>query len=219
MRHGADGAACVAYVVVLVVPIVLQGCCIACLSRAAIVEPSHLSSNQKEVVMKIQIALLTVALLAGCSQQASNAEDGAATPAAATAASDAAPAQPADATDINMPPAEHQKMAEDAAAMGMTAETHEAMGMKAAKTRAAAGADASAKAEAKGMGVVKSIDAAGGKVTIAHEPIASLSWPAMTMAFNASPDLLAAVKEGDRVHFEFSQGEDGSTLSVLQPRK
>lgn len=166
--------------------------------------------------MKIQIAILAAALLAGCAQQAGNAEEAVATPAPAAAASDVAPAEPAAAStaaDMGMDPAAHQKMAEDAASMGMSAEAHEAMGM------AGAEAKAGAKAEAKGMGVVKSIDAAAGKVTIAHEPIASLNWPSMTMAFNASPELLAAAKEGERVHFEFSQGEGGSTLSVLRPTK
>lgn len=33
------------------------------------------------------------------------------------------------------------------------------------------------------VGVVKAIDAANGKVTIEHEPIAALQWPAMTMRF------------------------------------
>ncbi|WP_262407788.1 copper-binding protein [Stenotrophomonas maltophilia] len=168
--------------------------------------------------MKIQIALLAAALLAGCAQQASNAEDAATVPAAAT--TDAAPSQPAEAStgaeaNMGMDPAAHQKMAEDAASMGMSAEAHEAMGMAGGDAKAQAGA----KAEATGMGVVKSIDAAAGKVTIDHEPIAALNWPSMTMAFNASPELLAAVKEGDRVHFEFTQGDGGSTLSVLQPRK
>lgn len=37
----------------------------------------------------------------------------------------------------------------------------------------------------------------------------------MTMAFNASPDLLSAVKEGDKVQFEFSQNAGTSTLSAL----
>lgn len=149
--------------------------------------------------MKIEIALLAAALLAGCTQPASDAEQAAATPAPAAAASDVAPAPPAIAStgaDMGMDPAAHQKMA------GADAKT-----------------DAGAKVEAMGMGVVKSVDTAAGKVTIAHEPIAALNWPSMTMAFSASPQLLAAAKEGQRVHFEFTQGEVGSTLTVLQPTK
>lgn len=169
--------------------------------------------------MKIQIALLTVALLAGCAQQPSVAEEAAAPAPAATEPAPAAPAastmpegMTASAADMGMAPAEHEKMAADAAAMGMDAKAHEAMGDASAKP---AGADAPAMA----MGVVKSIDTASGKVTIAHEPIASLKWPAMTMAFQATPEMLMAVKEGDRVHFEFTQHDGVSTLSALEPTK
>jgi Cu(I)/Ag(I) efflux system periplasmic protein CusF len=35
----------------------------------------------------------------------------------------------------------------------------------------------------KAIAVVKGVDAANGKVTLAHEPIESLKWPAMTMSF------------------------------------
>ena len=47
---------------------------------------------------------------------------------------------------------------------------------------------APAKSEAKahkGVGVVKSLDAEKGTVMLAHEPIPSLRWPAMTMKFTA----------------------------------
>lgn len=139
--------------------------------------------------MKIQIALLAAALLAGCAQDSGNAEsDVAATPASSTAAT--APAQPSpSAADMDMSEADHQKMAGSTAGQGAS--------------------------QATGVGVVKSIDSANGKVTIAHDPIESLKWPAMTMAFNASPDLLSAVKEGDKVQFEFSQNAGTSTLSTL----
>jgi len=166
--------------------------------------------------MKIQIALLAAALLAGCAQQASNAEEAVATPApAAAAASDVAPARPAEAATaaaMGMHPAAHQKMAEDAGSMGMSAEAHDAMG----KDGAGAKAGAHPQAAATGVGVVKAIDPAAGKVTIAHGPIEALKWPAMTMAFKASPELLAQVKEGNRVHFEFNQDKGGSTLTVLR---
>lgn len=158
--------------------------------------------------MKIQIALIAAVLLAGCAKNES-ADDTAAPVAADTPSEAAGPAAPT-ASDMNMDAAEHQKMADGAAAMGMTPEAHAAMGK---------GADTAATTPAKGVGVVKSIDSAAGKVTLDHEPIAELKWPAMTMAFKASPELLAAVKAGDRVEFEFTQGADGSTLSVLQPRK
>jgi Cu(I)/Ag(I) efflux system protein CusF len=169
--------------------------------------------------MKIHIAVVVAALLAGCTQPANKAELGAATPAQNAGANDA-PAPPTQApADMNMDPAAHQKIAEDAASMGMSAEAHAAMGASRAQAEGAADNSTSATAQAMGMGVIKSIDASAGKVTIAHGPIAALNWPAMTMAFKASPELLAGVKEGDRVHFEFSSTEGGSTLSVLSPQK
>lgn len=171
--------------------------------------------------MKIQIALLAVALLAGCSKPASTAAEHAApAPSAATDAAAAPPSAASDtgtAADMGMTQAEHQTMAQDAAAMGMNADQHAAMTKGGAD--AAGDAKPDAAAAAQGMGVVKSIDLAAGKVTIAHGPIASLGWPAMTMAFSASPELLKSAKEGEHVEFEFTQHDGASTLSMLQPRK
>lgn len=59
-----------------------------------------------------------------------------------------------------------------------------------------------AEAESHGVGVVQSVDSASGALTIAHEPIESLGWPAMTMAFKvARPDLLNGVAAGQRIEF------------------
>lgn len=80
---------------------------------------------------------------------------------------------------------------------------------------AQASPDASVAVEAMGMGTITAIDAAAGKVTIEHGPIDSLHWPAMTMAFNASPEVLGSIKEGDRVHFEFTQQGRTGTISKL----
>lgn len=38
--------------------------------------------------------------------------------------------------------------------------------------------------------VVKDVDAANGKVTLAHEPVKSLKWPAMTMGFAVKDKML-----------------------------
>lgn len=55
----------------------------------------------------------------------------------------------------------------------------------------------------QGVGVVKSIDARAGTITIAHEAIKALNWGAMTMAFKAAdPALLKTVAPGDRVSFQ-----------------
>ena len=64
------------------------------------------------------------------------------------------------------------------------------------------------------VGVVKAIDAANGKVTIEHEPIAALQWPAMTMRFTLVADTKADdIKPGDKVAFTFVQQ---GNLSVLR---
>ena len=62
----------------------------------------------------------------------------------------------------------------------------------------------------KGTGVVKNINAGNGVVTLAHEPIKSLNWPAMTMGFKVKDKaLLDKVKPGDKVEFTLVQaGKD-----------
>lgn len=55
-------------------------------------------------------------------------------------------------------------------------------------------------------GVVKKLNAKASVVTVAHEPVNSLSWPAMTMGFKVKDKaLLAKLKEGQKVEFEFVQ--------------
>ena len=66
---------------------------------------------------------------------------------------------------------------------------------------------------AKAEGTVESIDA--GTITIAHGPVDALKWPAMTMAFNATPEQLASVKAGQKVQFEFTaEGMEATITSI-----
>ena len=65
-------------------------------------------------------------------------------------------------------------------------------------------------------GVVKKVDPKTGTVTLAHDPVASLKWPAMTMGFlvkdKALLDKLAIDK---KVEFEFvQQGKDNVITGV-----
>src|SRR4051794_19652531 len=47
---------------------------------------------------------------------------------------------------------------------------------------------------------------AGSDVTISHQPVAALGWPAMTMTFKApDPEMLSGVKEGSEVAFSFRE--------------
>lgn len=67
-------------------------------------------------------------------------------------------------------------------------------------------------------GTVKKIHAAKGAVTIAHEPVASLKWPSMTMAFRASPVTLETLKPGQVVDFEFVvKGMDATITKLGSP--
>ena len=67
----------------------------------------------------------------------------------------------------------------------------------------------------EGTGVIKKIDAKTGSVTIAHDPIKALNWPAMTMPFKvADKALLAKVKVGAKVRFDLS----GQTITAIRPQ-
>lgn len=62
------------------------------------------------------------------------------------------------------------------------------------------------------VGTVTAVDTAAGKITVAHEPVASLTWPAMTMGFEVKDkQALDALQKGDKVRFTFIQ-QDGRYL-------
>ena len=65
-------------------------------------------------------------------------------------------------------------------------------------------------------GVVKGVDAKAGTVTVAHAPVKSMHWPAMTMAFKVEdPNLLNKVAAGKKVAFDFKQdGKDYVITSI-----
>ena len=66
---------------------------------------------------------------------------------------------------------------------------------------------------AKGRGTVTAVSA--DSVTIDHAPIPEANWPAMTMAFKASPDVAKSVKAGDKVAFDLKlQGGSGEVLAI-----
>ena len=59
-------------------------------------------------------------------------------------------------------------------------------------------------------GTVKSVDAKAGTVTLDHEPVKSLSWPAMTMSFKVQDKtVMDKLAQGKKVDVEFEQrGKD-----------
>ena len=70
-------------------------------------------------------------------------------------------------------------------------------------------------ATATALGTIDAIDAAAGTITIAHEPVAALNWPAMTMAFKATPEQLEGLSVGQRVQFEFVSAGSEATITTI----
>jgi Cu(I)/Ag(I) efflux system membrane fusion protein len=61
------------------------------------------------------------------------------------------------------------------------------------------------------VGSVEAIDPRS--ITLSHQPVPAIGWPAMTMTFRvADPGLLGGYKKGDRVRFGFDQPSEGPTL-------
>jgi Cu(I)/Ag(I) efflux system periplasmic protein CusF len=69
----------------------------------------------------------------------------------------------------------------------------------------------------KGAGTVQKIDPAGGSVTIAHGPIESMKWPAMTMTFKVKDKaMLDKVKQGEKIDFSFVQSGKDYTITRFE---
>lgn len=94
-------------------------------------------------------------------------------------------------------------------------------GAPSAPARTTAPADAaaptpSADAPPHGIGVVQAVDAAAGTVTISHQPIESIGWPAMTMPFKvAQPELLQRVSVGEKVEFTLGGKDMSASITSL----
>ena len=71
----------------------------------------------------------------------------------------------------------------------------------------------------EGIGVLKAVNGQAGKVQIAHEPIADLQWPGMTMWFALRAPLPPDIKIGDAVRFELRQAEKNQWVIVRIVRK
>ena len=69
----------------------------------------------------------------------------------------------------------------------------------------------------KGSGTVSKVDAAKGAVTIAHGPVPSMNWPAMSMTFKVKDKkMLDKVKEGGKVDFSFVQSGSDHTITEIK---
>ena len=72
----------------------------------------------------------------------------------------------------------------------------------------------------KAVGILNAVDAVAGTVTISHEPVASLKWPAMKMDFVlANPSLVAGVKPGAAIGFEFVERGQGEWVVTSLGKK
>ncbi len=70
----------------------------------------------------------------------------------------------------------------------------------------------------QGVGTVEKVDPTAGTVTIAHGPVKSLKWPAMTMTFAVKDKaLLGKLSQDKKVEFEFVQ--QGSDYVITSARK
>lgn len=86
------------------------------------------------------------------------------------------------------------------------------------ETPAPSAARPEATTESRGVGVVESVDRANRRVTIAHEPIESLGWPAMTMGFAVSrPELLENVTAGQRIEFTLEGSDMSAVVTSIEP--
>ena len=57
----------------------------------------------------------------------------------------------------------------------------------------------------------------GNSITLSHEPVPAIGWPAMTMTFKLDPPTLAkGLKVGDHVAFGFVQNPDGPAIKTVQ---
>ena len=94
------------------------------------------------------------------------------------------------------------------AAAGLLALATPAVAQPAGHDHAAMANAAAPAAGAQGTGVVKAVDAKAGAITLHHGPIAALKWPAMTMTFKASPEVLKSAKVGKTVTFTLNAAAD-----------
>ncbi len=80
--------------------------------------------------------------------------------------------------------------------------------------------EAYGQAKHEGFGVLKEVNAAEGKVRIAHEAIPALGWPGMTMWFTLRAPLPPGIKVGDNVRFVLRHDKDEAwVITHIEHRK
>ena len=72
--------------------------------------------------------------------------------------------------------------------------------------------------DAEGVGVVQAVDPDQGTITIKHQAIESIHWPAMTMTFKtAKPEVLQNVKAGEHIRFGLHTEGMNGTVTWIKP--
>lgn len=94
---------------------------------------------------------------------------------------------------------------------GLQAEVHQHEGMSAAS-------EGTTEQLITGTGIVKDIDLTNKKITISHEAIPAIGWPAMTMRFTfiQADESINALKVGSHVDFSFVQQGNISLLKSIK---
>ncbi|WP_121881959.1 efflux RND transporter periplasmic adaptor subunit [Tepidicaulis sp.] len=70
------------------------------------------------------------------------------------------------------------------------------------------------------MATIQSLDPAERRITLDHEPVPGLGWPAMIMGFSVADGIpLDGLKPGMRVHFTFRKIETGYEATAIHPMK
>jgi Cu(I)/Ag(I) efflux system membrane fusion protein len=70
-----------------------------------------------------------------------------------------------------------------------------------------------------GTGRIVAADAKTGALTLEHEPIPALKWPAMTMEFEVdNPAILQGLKPGQAVGFEMAKKDGDFVVTAIRPK-
>lgn len=68
----------------------------------------------------------------------------------------------------------------------------------------------------KASGTVTAIDAGAGKISLDHEAIPAIGWPAMKMDFTVKPALLKGVAVGDKVDFDVTAIGSAAEVTAIK---
>jgi Cu(I)/Ag(I) efflux system protein CusF len=102
-------------------------------------------------------------------------------------------------------------IAQSGAVKGMDMKDDKGMDMKMEKKKSSSGQ------VHKGTGKVTKVDPAANSVTIAHEPVSTMNWPAMTMTFKVKDKkMLEKTKSGEKVEFTFVQSGKDYTITDIK---